>query len=118
MTISILSIAQVCHELNKAYCLALGDDSQVEFIDAPEWQVQSAVNGVQFHLDNPEAGTADSHESWYKEKYEAGWTWGPVKDEALKEHPCMVAYDLLPVEQKAKDFIFRQTVHSLKAYLV
>lgn len=48
-----------------------------------------------------------------KDKTEAGWKYGPVKDEVKKEHPCYVPFNELPVEQQAKDYIFRQIVHSL-----
>nr|WP_262568797.1 hypothetical protein [Endozoicomonas gorgoniicola] len=40
--------------------------------------------------------------------------YGEVKDPAKKEHPCVVPFSKLPVEQQAKDFLFRQVVHSLK----
>lgn len=113
----IYDVARVAHELNKAYCEAIGDNSQPAWDDAPEWQQSSAIKGVQFHLENPDAGTSDSHESWMKQKTEEGWKYGPVKDAEKKEHPCYVPYDQLPVEQKAKDFIFRQIVHSLRKFL-
>lgn len=106
-------IARVCHEVNRAYCLALGDTSQKAWEQAPEWQRSSAINGVLFHLNNPQAGPDHSHIEWYKEKEDNGWKLGPVKDEAKKEHPCMVPFEQLPVEQKAKDYIFRSIVHAL-----
>ena len=28
-------IARVCHEVNRAYCKALGDESQLPWVDAP-----------------------------------------------------------------------------------
>lgn len=31
-------IARVCHEVNRAYCQALGDNSQPAWEDAPAWQ--------------------------------------------------------------------------------
>lgn len=111
------NIAQVAHELNKAYCESIGGTSQPNWEDAPEWQRSSAVNGVQFHLDNPEAPTSASHESWLKQKTEEGWKYGEVKDADKKEHPCFVPYYQLPTEQKSKDFLFKQTIHSLKQYL-
>ena len=111
---TVEQIAKVCHEVNKAYCEALGDNSQPFWEDAPEWQKQSAINGVNFHLENPNAGPNHSHDSWLKQKQEEGWTYGPVKDPEKKEHPCFVPYEDLPVEQKAKDYLFRQIVHSLK----
>lgn len=36
MALTALQIAQVCHEVNRAYCQALGDDSQPAWDDAPD----------------------------------------------------------------------------------
>ena len=108
-------IAQVAHEINRAYCASLGDATQAAWADAPEWQRQSALAGVAMHLANPAATPADSHIAWLAEKTAAGWTFGPVKDAEKKEHPCCVPYDELPAEQKAKDYLFRAVVHQLQA---
>ncbi len=105
-------IARIAHEVNRAYCQALGDASQLAWADAPEWQRTSAINGVLFHRANPDAGPDHSHVAWLREKLDTGWVWGPVKDPALKQHPCCVPYDQLPVEQKAKDYLFRAVVHA------
>lgn len=107
-------IAKVAHEVNRAYCESLGDMSQLAWDLAPQWQRTSAINGVEFHVRNPSAGTDDSHNEWMKEKELAGWKYGPVKDPDKKEHPCFVPYDDLPASQKAKDFIFRSIVHEMK----
>lgn len=114
---STADIAQTAHELNKAYCESIGDNSQPSWEDAPEWQKSSAINGVKFHLENPDASPSASHDSWLKQKEEEGWTFGLIKDPEKKRHPCFVPYDQLPVEQRSKDYIFRQTVHSLKKFL-
>ena len=113
MNITVEQVAQIAHEVNAAYCLAFGDTSQPAWEDAPEWQKSSAINGVKFHLANPNAGPDHSHNEWLKEKEATGWKFGPVKNPELKEHPCFVPYNELPAEQKAKDFLFRQVVHSL-----
>ena len=102
----------MCHEVNRAYCQALGDTSQPAWDDAPAWQRDSAMNGVAFHLQNPGAGPDHSHNEWLKEKEATGWKYGPIKDPELKEHPCFVPYDRLPTDQKAKDYLFRATVHA------
>ncbi|MBS0994778.1 RyR domain-containing protein [Gluconobacter cerinus] len=104
--------AEICHEVNRAYCASLGDQSQPSWIDAPDWQKLSAVKGVEFHRANPEAGPSASHESWLKEKHETGWVFGAVKDPVKKEHPCMVPYDQLPAQQQAKDALFIAVVKS------
>ena len=113
MTDSITFIAKVAHEINRAYCEALGDTSQPAWEQAPNWQRDSAINGARFHLDNPNASPSHSHESWLAEKAATGWKYGPVKDPEAKEHPCFVPYDELPVEQRAKDYLFRAVVHVL-----
>ncbi len=109
-----VQIAKVCHDVNKAYCAALGDFSQPTWEDAPSWQRDSVIQGVVFHITHPNAYPEDSHKNWLIEKTETGWKYGPIKDVVKKEHPCFVPYAELPVEQKAKDYIFRQIVHSLK----
>ncbi len=114
---NVADIAQVAHELNKAYCESIGDMSQPDWENAPEWQKNSAETGVRFHLDNPEASPSASHDSWLKQKTEEGWKYGEIKDPEKKEHPCFVPYEQLPTEQKAKDYIFKQTIHSLKKYM-
>lgn len=115
---NVEQIAEVCHEVNKAYCEGLGDFSQVDWIVAPEWQKQSAIDGVNFHLENPEASPSALHENWLEAKTKDDWTYGAVKDAVKKEHPCYVAFDSLPKDQQAKDFIFRQLVRSLEPYIV
>lgn len=103
----------VSHNVNRAYCLAIGDDSQVDWSDAPDWQKKSAITGVKMHEANPDMKESASHESWLKEKTDDGWVYGEVKDVEKKTHPCCVPYDELPVEQKAKDFIFGAVVKQL-----
>ena len=110
----VLVIARVAHEINRAYCASLGDTSQPAWEDAPKWQQQSAIAGVEMHLANPDATPEQSHESWLAQKVAAGWVYGEVKDAEKKEHPCCRPYDELPPEQKSKDYLFRSVVHMLK----
>lgn len=109
----VTAIARACHEVNRGYCQFLGDDPQPAWEDAPQWQKDSAMNGVRMHIAHPEAGPQASHASWYVEKEAAGWKYGPVKDPEKKEHPCMVPFEELPREQQAKDWIFRAVVYAL-----
>jgi len=110
----IEDVARVCHEANRAYCAALGDRSQLPWEDAPQWQRDSAINGVRFSWTNPDALPSASHENWLAEKRDQGWTYGPVKNPERKEHPCFVPYDDLPKEQRAKDYIFQGVAKALK----
>jgi hypothetical protein len=106
----IKTIAKLCHAINKVYCHAIGDNSQVDWNEAPEWQQQSAIKGVEFIIQNPDVGPSASHDSWLKEKEATGWKYGPIKDVDKKEHPCFVPYEQLPLNQQIKDHIFRGQV--------
>lgn len=112
--LKVRQVAEICHETNRAYCKALGDDSQPAWQDAPEWQRTSAINGVIFHRNNPDASAEASHNSWLEEKRAAGWTYGTVKDPEKKEHPCFIPFTGLPLEQQAKDKLFKAIVDSLR----
>lgn len=104
----VLAAAEAAHEANRAYCASIGDDTQVEWSEAEEWQRESAVAGVRGVI---EGNTPEqSHESWLAFKEADGWVHGEVKDAEAKTHPCMVPYAELPDEQKAKDDIFVATV--------
>ncbi len=115
---NVSQIAEVAHETNRAYCKTIGDYSQYDWPGAPDWQRDSAINGVRFHLDNPDAGYSGSHENWLKVKLAAGWKYGEVKDIVKLEHPCCVPYDQLLLEQKVKDSLFAGVVRALKPLLI
>lgn len=110
-------IAQVAHEINRVFCQSLGDYSQPSWDEAPQWQKDSALNGVEFHLNN-NTTPRESHENWLAQKRADGWVYGEVKDPEAKTHPCMVYYHDLPTEQKSKDYIFKEVVESLTKFLV
>jgi hypothetical protein len=52
-----------------------------------------------------------------KEKVDLGWVYGEVKDAEKKTHPCILPYDELPLQQRTKDYLFKQVVDSLKMYI-
>jgi len=112
----IETCARAAHEVNRAYCLALGDTSQPPWESAPEWQQISARNGVEVALRG--ATPELSHESWLAEKVSTGWVYGPVKDPEKKTHPCMVPYDQLPTEQRVKDILYLATVRMMADALI
>lgn len=108
----VAAIARVCHEANRAWCLTQGDNSQVPFDEAPQWQRDSAIDGVMFHINNPDADANASHDNWMAEKVRLGWVYGAVKDAEAKTHPCMVPFEELPWDQQVKDRLLRAIVHA------
>ncbi len=43
------------------------------------------------------------HDVWAQGRLDEGWTYGPVRDDALKQHPCLVDYDDLPESEREYD---------------
>jgi hypothetical protein len=114
---TILDVAMVTHEANRALCQAAGDYTQTSWETAPNWQRESAVNGVRFTLDNPTAAPSANHENWMKEKMADGWRYGETKDAEAKTHPCLVPFEALPPHQQAKDHLFRAVVAALAPFV-
>ena len=50
-----------------------------------------------------EALAENVHETWAKGRMDAGWTYGLVRDDTKKQHPCLVPYEDLPEEEKEYD---------------
>ena len=36
------------------------------------------------------------HDVWAKTRMEQGWTYGEMRNDAMKHHPCLVEYEELP----------------------
>lgn len=108
----LADVARIAHEVNRAYCQAIGDNSLLPWGDSPDWQKRTVMKGIWFHLDNPEADANASHESWLNEKLDEGWEYGEKKDPEKKQHPCMVPFEKLPLEHQIKDHLFRAVVHA------
>ena len=109
----ILTAARVAHEVNRSFCLVIGDDSTPSWDEAPEWQRESSISGVKNVLAHPELTPEQSHQAWFDYKKADGWTYGPMKDVSAKTHPCMVTYDQLPVAQRQKDVLFTRVVRAV-----
>lgn len=55
------------------------------------------------------------HEVWALERMNQGWTYGEKRDDTLKHHPCLIAYEDLPEEEKVYDL--NTSVETLKLIL-
>jgi ryanodine receptor 2 len=45
----------------------------------------------------------NAHDLWARQRLADGWTLGPRRDDALKQHPCLMAYAELPESENRYD---------------
>ncbi len=93
--------AKTAHEVNRAYCQGLGDNSQMPWDEAPDGQRESVILRVRLIADDPDCPAIASH--------------GPVKDVEKKEHPCFVSHSSLPERYRAKEVLFDVAVRGILA---
>lgn len=55
----------------------------------------------------------NTHDNWAAGRIAEGWIYGPVRNDGLKQHPCLVDYDDLPESEKEYDRI--TSMETLKA---
>ena len=60
-------------------------------------QLSDELNGL------VEAMAKNVHDVWAQSRMEQGWTYGLERNDQLKHHPCLVAYEDLPDVEKAYD---------------
>lgn len=53
--------------------------------------------------DLTESLARNAHEVWARQRLADGWRLGPVRDDRLKLHPCLVPYEELPESEKQYD---------------
>lgn len=110
----IAKTAQLCHEINRAYQISLGDETGFPWFDSTVEMQESAKAGVRAFVESEFTLTPEQqHNRWMAGKLAAGWRYGPVKDAAERTHPCLVAYEELPMEDRAKDLMFQAAVRTV-----
>lgn len=57
----------------------------------------------------------NAHDLWAVQRMNAGWTYGPKRDDQAKQHPCLVPYEELPEGEKEYDRL--AALGTLKAIL-
>lgn len=54
----------------------------------------------------------NTHENWAAERLQDGWVYGPERNDALKQHPCLIPYAELTEQEK--DYDRRTSLETLK----
>lgn len=54
-------------------------------------------------LELREAIAENVHDIWSQGRLRDGWTYGPVRNDVLRQNPCLVPYEELPESEKEYD---------------
>jgi ryanodine receptor 2 len=65
------------------------DTSDIELTDDLQMLVEEFARNV--------------HETWASGRLNEGWTYGPERNDALKQHPCLIDYSELPESEREYD---------------
>jgi hypothetical protein len=57
----------------------------------------------------------NAHDIWAVQRLADGWRYGPQRDDAGKQHPCLIPYSALPDSEKVYDR--KASMETLKAIL-
>jgi hypothetical protein len=101
----VKDLAQIVHEVNRAFCESIGDNSQKPWSEAPEYNHHSAMAAVRAICDCPTLSPDDVHKIWIETKKSDGWKYGPTKDKDKMTHPSMIPYAELSSVEKYKDWL-------------
>ncbi|XP_037606362.1 ryanodine receptor 3 isoform X4 [Sebastes umbrosus] len=87
--------------------------SQASFIPTP---VDTSQIVLPPHLDNVRDKLAENiHELWGMNKIELGWTYGKVRDDNKRQHPCLVDFGKLP--ETERNYNVQMSSETLKTLL-
>jgi hypothetical protein len=96
-------MAELVHEVNRLITIAIGDEPQPHWRDAPPRMREDTLHLIRHTLAHPGKTAEEDHVEWMRAKAAAGWVYGPAKDEAARTHPMMVPYEQLPAGQRLKN---------------
>jgi hypothetical protein len=57
----------------------------------------------------------NTHEIWAQKRIDNGWTFGSLRDDVKKQHPCLVPFEELPESEKEYDRVVVENI--LKAVI-
>lgn len=55
------------------------------------------------------------HKVWSAGRIADGWTYGPIRDDVTKKHPCLIPYEEL--SESEKDYDRRTSIETIKFIL-
>lgn len=97
----------------KSVCLPSPAEDPLSYKPKPIDTSAAALNEEILKL--TELLAKNAHDIWARQRLAEGWRYGPIRDDAEKQHPCLVPYEDLPESEKQYDR--NAAMETLKAIL-
>lgn len=112
--LTVNAVAAICHEANRQYCIQAGLDAGSPWTDLSADEQKPTLLSVEHLIKNPDVTPKSAHETWVKDRLDAGWTFGDTRDDDNKVHNLLVDYDQLAEADRVKDELILGVVNSLR----
>jgi len=97
-------IAQNAYEKTQLCRKNRGDFQDLPWAYLEEWKRNDIINTVWFYLMYyPSQGAEECHNSWVADKFLDGWVYGYALLQDKRQHPNLVPFGQLPVEEQIKN---------------
>ena len=114
---TVLELAKLAFEQNRAYCRAMGDDSIKEWHKAEDKQRKGAIYGVVYLLRTPNVNAGSLHQGLYRQLVAAGYSQGDTIDHEHKTHPGCLPFEQMPEDFRTKAVLFANLVEQMKPFI-
>lgn len=112
--LTVNAVAAICHEANRQYCIQAGLDAGSPWTDLSADEQKPTLMSVEHLIKNPDVTPKLAHDTWVKDRLDAGWTFGETRDDDNKVHNLLVDYDQLAEGDRVKDELILGVVNSLR----
>jgi len=115
--VTVLELAKLAFEQNRAYCRSIGDDSIKDWSYADDRQRKGMIYGVVYVLRTANVNAASLHTGLYRQLIAVGYSNGDKIDHAKKEHPGCLPFEQLPKDFQTKTVLFFNLVEQMKPFI-
>ena len=114
---TIEEISEIAYTMNRTMVAQNGMGDEIEVV-LPEWDETSqtyrdisVICTKAILMNDPKANPIEWHKDFIKGLFEAGWTYGRMRDEVNMTHPYMINYPELTIAQKQRLHLYGAVVN-------